>query len=108
MSLDELKKIYSSVIQIIRNEEKDLTDRQKGILLTVYLNDELQTIRSLSKHLDISKAAVSRAVNTMEKYGFLRRMPDHKDKRSVIINRTVQGSVYIDNWNEILKNSQED
>ena len=107
MSLEELKYIYISTIEIIRGEEKELSERQKGILLTIYLEENVQTVRSLAKHLNISKAAVTRAVDTLENYGLLRRMPDYKDKRSIIINRTVKGSVYIDNWNENLVKSRE-
>ena len=102
MRFHQLEKIYFSIIKSIRSNQKDLSERQKGILLTVYLKEDLQTVRSLSKHLRISKAAVSRAIDTLENYGFLRRMPDKNDKRSIIINKTVEGSVYVDNWNDSL------
>ncbi len=103
MNLKELKKIYAFTIDLIRNEDKDLTERQKGVLLTVYLNDELQTIRSLSSELKVPKASISRAVSTLEKYGFLRKMNDVSDKRSVKVKRTVKGSVFMDNWNDRIK-----
>ena len=106
MSLNELEKIYFSVINSIRSSQKDLSERQKGVLLTVYLKEDLQTVRSLSRHLRISKAAISRAVDTLESYGFLRRMPDKRDKRSVIINKTVEGRVYVDDWNDSLGKSK--
>ena len=106
MRLHQLEKIYFSIIKSIRGSQKDLSERQKGILLTVYLKEDLQTVRSLSKHLRISKAAVSRAIDTLENYGFLRRMPDKRDKRSIIINKTVEGSVYVDDWNDSLGESE--
>ena len=106
MRLDELENIYPSILQTIRSDQKDLTERQKGVLLTIYLKKNLKTVRSLSIHLSISKAAVSRAIDTLESYGFVRRMPDNKDKRSIIINKTVQGSVYLDNWNESLEKAK--
>ena len=106
MNFKELEKIYNSTLESIRSEEKDLSERQKGILLIVYLGKEIQTVRSLAESLKIPKAAVSRAVGTLEKYGFLRRMPDERDKRSIVIKRTVQGNVYLDNWNERLTDAK--
>ncbi|PPR79062.1 MAG: hypothetical protein CFH01_00618 [Alphaproteobacteria bacterium MarineAlpha2_Bin1] len=104
MNMRELENIYPSILKTIRSDKKDLTERQKGVLLTVYLMEDLQTVKSLSKHLGVSKAAISRAIDTLESYGFIRRLPDKRDKRSIIVNKTVQGKVYIDNWNESLVN----
>ncbi len=106
--MQELENLYPSILESIRSEQKDLTERQKGVLLTVYLDKDIQTVKSLSKLLGVSKAAISRAIDTLESYGLIRRFPDNRDKRSIIVNKTIQGKVYIDNWNESLVKARKD
>ena len=80
------------------NPAADLTARQQAILLTVYLGDLPHTVRGLAEMLRISTPAVTRAADRLEGLGLVRRRPDPADRRSVLLQRTVAGSVYLSDF----------
>jgi DNA-binding MarR family transcriptional regulator len=49
----------------------------------------------------MSKPAVSRALDTLGKLDFLRRKTDEADRRSVLVQRTVKGSVYLRDFGDL-------
>ncbi|MGQ0661980.1 MAG: MarR family transcriptional regulator [Pseudomonadota bacterium] len=51
------------------------------------------TVRSLARQLAISKPAVTRAVASLAKLGLVRRRVDPRNRRSVLVERTVKGAV---------------
>ncbi len=73
----------------------DLSARQWAILLHVYLETAPHTVRGLSAALVLGKPAVTRALSTLERLGLVRRAPDPADRRSIHVQRTVRGSVYL-------------
>jgi DNA-binding MarR family transcriptional regulator len=73
----------------------DLTTRQFALFLEVYLAPPPHTVRGLAKTLNMSKPAVTRAVDRLEKLEFVRRKTDEADKRSVLVQRSVKGSVFL-------------
>ena len=73
----------------------DLTTRQFALFLEVYLEPQPHTVRGLAKTLNMSKPAVTRAVDRLEKLEFVRRKVDESDKRSVLVQRSVKGSVFL-------------
>ena len=79
----------------VRDDAPDLTARQMALLLTVYTSAPPHTVRGLSSALNMSKPAVTRALDTLGRMDLLRRKRDQEDKRSVLIQRTVKGSVYL-------------
>ncbi|MDC0655150.1 MarR family transcriptional regulator [bacterium] len=83
-----------ALASLVRDEVHDLTVRQLAILSTVYTANTPPTIRGLSAELSLAKPVVTRAIDTLEKHDLCRRHPDGSDGRSVIIQRTVRGSVY--------------
>ncbi len=83
-----------ALASLVRGDAADLTVRQLAILITIYTADEPSTIRGLSTLLNLAKPVVTRAIDTLEKHDLCRRHPDESDGRSVIIQRTVRGSVY--------------
>lgn len=86
----------------LKEVKLDLSARQIGILLTVYLKDGPHTIKNLSETLEISKAAVCRALDALSMEGLIRRKKDDKDKRNVFIQRTIQGSVFLSDFADII------
>lgn len=76
--------------------------RQIAILLTVYMAQEEPTVRGLSATLEISKPAVSRALDRLGDIGLIRRKIDQRDRRNVLVQRTVKGSVFLNDLGEIL------
>lgn len=86
----------------VRSSDGDLTARQQAILMTVALSAGPHTIRGLATDLGLAKPAVTRAVDALEKLGFVRRRRDEHDLRSVIIERTVHGMTWLRNFAELV------
>lgn len=73
----------------------DLTARQMLLLLTVYRTEGPHTVRGLAATLGISKPAVTRALDRLGQLELARRKRDEKDRRNVLVQRTVKGSVFL-------------
>ena len=86
----------------MRVDAPDLSARQMAMLLTVYLTPPPHTVRGLSSQLKVSKPAVTRAIDRMTELGLVRRKPDENDRRSVLIQRTVKGSVFLREFGELI------
>ncbi|MBO4519707.1 MAG: winged helix-turn-helix transcriptional regulator [Alphaproteobacteria bacterium] len=86
-----------TVFEIVRQMEndEDLSSRQMAVLLNVYLTEPPHTVRALAADLNISKPAVSRAVDKLSVLGFILRQTDEKDRRSVNLSRTIKGAQYV-------------
>jgi DNA-binding MarR family transcriptional regulator len=52
-------------------------------------------VRGLASTLNISKPAISRALDRLGRLGFIRRKRDDADRRNVLVQRTVKGSVFL-------------
>ena len=83
------------MVQGLRDDHPDLTARQVALLLHVYLTSPPHTVRGLATALNMSKPAVSRALDRLGRLEFVRRKRDDADKRNVLVQRTVKGSVYL-------------
>ena len=92
---DALELWHQANLSTVLADAPDLTTRQLAVLTTVYLEDGPHTVRSLAARLDVTKAVISRALNTLARYGFADRGVDLRDKRSVLIMRTAGGSRYL-------------
>lgn len=82
----------------VRGDGPDLSARQMALLLTVYLVEPPHTVRGLGAELGISKPAVVRALDALERVDFARRRRDPADRRSVLVHRTVKGSVFLSDF----------
>lgn len=100
--VEALKLWHDVVVQTVRDDAPDLSARQMAILLTVYLSPPPHTVRGLSADLSISKPAITRALDAMGRMGLLKRKRDEDDKRNVLIQRTVKGSVYLSDFAEAI------
>ena len=88
------------LLEGVRTDEPDLSMRQLSILLSVYLTDPPHTVRGLAAELAIGKPAVTRALDTLERLGLLKRQRDRRDRRSVNIQRSVRGAVYLSEFSD--------
>ena len=79
-----------------RDAQRDLTLRQLALLAAIYRSPDPQTLRALAADLDLSKPVVSRAIDVLEAMELCRRQPDPQDRRSVVVQKTVRGSVFND------------
>lgn len=84
-----------ALLSSVRADGPDLSARQMAIFLQVYLAPAPHTVRGLAKALNIAKPAVVRALDTLGRLDFTRRRRDQSDKRNVLIQRTVKGSVFL-------------
>lgn len=83
-------------LALVHDDDPDLSSRQMAILLTVYLEAPPHTVRGLAAKLNVSKPVITRALNSMGKQDLLSRKRDEKDKRNVLIQRTVKGALYVE------------
>lgn len=95
---------HEVTVQSLKHMPCDLSSRQIGILLSVYLEGAPHSIKSLSDALGVSKPAVCRAIDSLEKLKLVKRQRDKDDKRNVLINRTVKGSVFLSEFADIIVN----
>ena len=82
----------------VRADNPDLSMRQWSILLTVYLRPGPHTVRALARDLNVPKPAISRALDALSILVFVRRVRDENDKRIVIVRKTAEGAIYLDNF----------
>lgn len=87
-------------LEIVRGNKPDLSPRQMAVLLTTYTAPGPHTVRGMALHLKISKPAVTRALDYLCELDLVRRKIDADDRRSVIIHRTVKGSVFLSEFAE--------
>ncbi|WP_158043582.1 MarR family transcriptional regulator [Skermanella pratensis] len=90
----------------VRQAGPDLSSRQLALLLTVYLTPPPHTVRGLAATLNISKPAISRALDRLGRLGFIRRKRDEADRRNVLVQRTVKGSVFLTEFAHLVLESQ--
>ena len=92
----------------VRDDAPDLTVRQMAILLTIYLDPPPHTVRGLAARLDVTKPVITRALDTMGALKLVSRHRDEKDKRNVLIRRTVEGALYVERFGDaIIAKAQE-
>jgi DNA-binding MarR family transcriptional regulator len=89
-------------LHLVRDDEPDLSARQISILLTVYLEAPPHTVRDLARKLGVTKPVVTRALNAMGKFDLLSRRRDEKDRRNVLVQRTVRGALYLERLADVI------
>ncbi len=98
---------HRSLAESVRRDGPDLSARQMTIMLTVYLDAGPHTVRGLSSGLNISKPAVTRALDRLGQLDFVRRVRDEKDRRNVFLQRTVKGSVFLSEFTGLISGAAE-
>ena len=95
-SPDDLINIFrDTVVALVRRDGADLSARQLGVLLTVYLTEGPHTVRGLAATLNVSKPAITRALDRLGELDLARRKTDPADRRSVLVQRTVKGAAFL-------------
>lgn len=82
-------------LECVRSHDPDLTSRQMSVLLCVYMTDPPHTVRGLAAELNVTKPVITRALDTLGKLDFVKRKKDTADRRSVLVQRTVRGAVFL-------------
>jgi len=104
---DSLALWHRVILTSVKMPGPDLSTRQMAILMSVYLEDNVHTVRSLAEKLDVTKAVITRGLDTLTRYGFVQRAPDLRDKRSVIVKRTTGGIIYLQRFADIIQSEAE-
>ncbi len=103
MRTDEALKIWQHVcLDQVLDDQPDLTLRQMTILLTIYLEKPPHTVRGLAARLDVTKPVITRALDTMGILGLVSRRRDERDRRNVLVQRTVAGAVYLEKLSDLI------
>lgn len=105
LSTAEVLGLWHNVhLALVRDDEPDLSARQISILLTIYLEAPPHTVRDLAARLGVSKPVITRALDTMGKLGLVSRRRDETDRRNVLVQRTVDGALYVERLADTIAN----
>lgn len=86
------------MIQTVKGDRPDLTTRQLAVLMTVYQLPPPHTVRGLAAQLGVGKPAITRALDTLARHGLVKRRRDEEDGRNVLIQRTLKGQIFLDEF----------
>src|ERR1700684_1388757 len=102
-SADQLVGILKhTTVTLVRRDGPDLSARQLAVFLTCYLVDGGHTVRGLAADLNVSKPAITRALDRLGELDLARRKVDPADRRSVLVPRTPKGSSFLRNLRAIM------
>ena len=87
--------LRETVVALVRRDGADLSARQLGVFLTCYLRDGGQTVRGLAADLNVSKPAITRALDRLGELDLARRKVDPLDRRSILVQRTLKGAAFL-------------
>jgi DNA-binding MarR family transcriptional regulator len=73
-----------------------------GVFLASYLDEEAQTVRGLAAQLNVSKSAITRALDRLSEFDLVRRKTDPLDRRSILVQRTIAGAAFQRDLKKIL------
>jgi DNA-binding MarR family transcriptional regulator len=97
--------LRDTVVAMVRKDGPDLSARQLGVFLTVYLRDAPHTVRGLAAELNVSKPAITRALDRLGEFDFARRKVDPLDRRSILVQRTLKGAAFLRDVRAIMVDS---
>lgn len=92
----------------VRSEMPDLTMRQMVVLLTIYLEQPPHTVRGLAAKLQVAKPVISRALDALGILKLATRQRDPRDRRNVLIRRTLEGSLYVESLGDTIRKQAKD
>lgn len=90
-----LNTLRGTITSLVASDKADLSARQLAVLLTVYTAADLQTVRGLAKHLNVSKPAITRALDRLGEFEYIVRKEDPMDRRSINVERTSKGLTFV-------------
>ncbi|MFK8033433.1 MAG: MarR family transcriptional regulator [Hyphomicrobiales bacterium] len=95
---------HKANLVMVLDDEPDLSQRQWTILLSIYLEPPPHTVRGLAQKLGVTKPVITRALDTMGQWGLVARRRDSADRRNVIIQRTVDGALFLERVGDVISN----
>jgi DNA-binding MarR family transcriptional regulator len=98
--------LRETIVALVRDDGPDLSARQLAVLLTVYLSEGPHTVRGLAADLNVSKPAITRALDRLGELDLARRKVDPADRRSVLVQRTPKGTTFLQNLRNVMIEAQ--
>ena len=97
LTSDEALRLWrTAIVDLVRADRPDLSMRQMAILVTVYTAPPPHTVRGLASKLNVTKPAITRALDRMGRSGLLTRRRDQNDRRNVVVQRTLAGALAVE------------
>jgi DNA-binding MarR family transcriptional regulator len=94
---------HEVTLDLVRDGDVDLNARQLAVLLTVYLETPPHTVRGLAAKLAVTKPVITRGLTALGVLGLVARRRDATDRRSVLVQRTVDGALFLDRLAETIQ-----
>ena len=98
--------LRDTVVALVRRDGPDLSARPLGVFLTCYLQEGAHTVRGLAAELNVSKPAITRALDRLGELDLARRKVDPMDRRSVLVQRTLKGTAFLRDLRGIMAEAQ--
>src|SRR5215475_3318531 len=87
--------LRETIVALVRRDGPDLSARQLGVFLTCYLRDGGHPVRGPAAELNVSKPAITRALDRLGALDLARRKVDALDRRSILVQRTLKGAAFL-------------
>jgi len=97
--------LRDTTVALVRRDGPDLSARQLGVFLTCYLQEGAHTVRGLAAELNVSKPAITRALDRLGELDLARRKVDPMDRRSVLVQRTLKGTAFLRDLRSIMSDA---
>ena len=94
--------LRDTIVSLVRRDGPDLSARQLGVFLTCYLQEGPHTVRGLASDLNVSKPAITRALDRLGELELARRKVDPADRRSVLVQKTIKGQAFLKDLRSIM------
>ena len=95
--------LRDTTIELVREDGRDLSARQLGVLLVCYLERGPHTVRGLAVRLNTAKFNICRAIDRLVLSDLAFRGGDPRDRRSILVTRTAAGTAYIVSLRELMR-----
>jgi DNA-binding MarR family transcriptional regulator len=87
--------LMATIMANVRSGNADLSLRQSAVFPNIHLERDLQqTVGGLAAALNISKPAITRALDRSSAFGLIKRERDTRDRRSIVARRTSAGAAH--------------
>ncbi|MCB8883973.1 transposase [Acidisoma cellulosilytica] len=94
-STERRSSLGEQIIILSQNDNHDLSLRQLAVLALCLQAELGQTVRAMASNLEIPRASVTRAVDRLEQAGYVQRLSDPFDGRSVVVIATRSATSFL-------------
>ena len=98
MNTQPLKEQAAWLTHMAKNDDNQLTIRQLAVLVQLYVLNQQGSVRDFAAALNLSKPAVTRALDRLEEIDLLRRNTSKDDRREIELLKTPKGQAFIESF----------